>query len=197
MNSLADCSRQATELAHPLRQLCRITDGGRNREPLAISTADLQARQQKGRGEGNEEGEKLGRQVDESKREGKSGVKEKKNRWMRRGMEEGEDDAPSSSMMRSNAKYSTKNWVLCFMAWPYSVWRRAWPVLSAAHAHRYAWPPAEATGVPSSTQCGEFASLWQMLAGRFLLTSGAFIIDKQLRVEHKVLESRTLCSICL
>jgi len=41
-----------------------------------------------------------------------------------------------SSMIRSNAKYSTKNLVSCFMLWPYKVWSMAWPVLSAAQAQR-------------------------------------------------------------
>lgn len=48
---------------------------------------------------------------------------------------------PSESIIRSRAKYSTKNWVLCFIACPYSVCSNAWPVRSAAHAHRYACPP--------------------------------------------------------
>ncbi len=32
-----------------------------------------------------------------------------------------------------------KNCTSCFMAWPYRAWSMAWPVLSAAHAQRYAW----------------------------------------------------------
>ena len=53
-----------------------------------------------------------------------------------------------SCMMRSSAKYSTKNCVSWRKAWPYRVWSIACPVRSAAHAHRYAWPP-----LPKSRLC--------------------------------------------
>ncbi len=44
-------------------------------------------------------------------------------------------------MMRSMAKYSMKNSVSCFSAWPYSVCSMAWPVRSAAAQVRWAGGP--------------------------------------------------------
>ena len=52
---------------------------------------------------------------------------------------------PSLFINRSRAKYSTKNCVLCFIAWPQRVCKRACPVISAAHAQRYACPPIRIT----------------------------------------------------
>ena len=48
---------------------------------------------------------------------------------------------PSSSMIRSRAKYSMKNSAECFSDWPYSVCSMAWPVRSAAAQVRCAGGP--------------------------------------------------------
>jgi hypothetical protein len=53
-----------------------------------------------------------------------------------------------SSMIRSSAKYSTKNFGLCFSDWPYSVCRMAWPVRSAAAQVRCTGPFAELRVMP-------------------------------------------------
>ena len=47
---------------------------------------------------------------------------------------------PSSSIIRSRAKYSTKKLVLLRTAWPYMVCSMAWPVRSAAAQVRWAVP---------------------------------------------------------
>ncbi len=39
------------------------------------------------------------------------------------------------SIIKSRAKYSMKKVQLCLTAWPYRVWRRAWPVRSATAQH--------------------------------------------------------------
>ena len=68
----------------------------------------------------------------------------------------GENDAGRalcSSMIKSAAKYSTKNCVSCLNACPYSVCNIACPVLSAAHAHLYAWPPFPYSKLCPPTVC--------------------------------------------